>query len=162
MIAGHASRNALPSGSFGNMPPTTLFVSIRFHMGTKHPPNASTPKKNIVVNLNGTGLAGSACRPKNHACHGTTVDRHGTPCVSHTVATGFVVSGVELVTIRSAWSCRISSRATSDARFGSDWVSFTTMSTLYVLLPTVKPFVYASVARIRSTTKLSPEANPAS
>ena len=93
------------------------------------PPNVSAPKKNIVVYLNGTGLAGSACRPKNHACHGTTVERHGTPCASQIWATGLVVSGVEVVTIRSAPSWRISSWATCDARPGSDCVSLTTIST---------------------------------
>ena len=77
MTSGQTPRNALPSASFGNMPATTLSVGIRFHIGTKQPPNVSAPKKNIVVYLNGTGLAGSAWRPKNQACHGTTVDRHG-------------------------------------------------------------------------------------
>src|SRR5262245_23944202 len=129
MIAGQAPRKALPSASFGNIPATTLSVETRFHIGTKQPPNSATPKKNIVVKLNGLGFFGSACRAKYHASHGTTVDTHGTPCASHTVATGLVVSGVELVTIRSAWSDRISSRATCDARFGSDCVSLRTIST---------------------------------
>src|SRR5262245_23211640 len=123
MMSGQAPRKALPSASLGNMPATTLSLLIRFHIGTKQPPNCSTPKKNIVVKLNGLGLAGSAWRAKYHACQGTTVDRQGTPWASQTVATGLVVSGVELVTIMSAWSCRISSRATCDARLGSDWVS---------------------------------------
>ena len=129
----------MPSASLGNMPATNLSFVIRFHIGTKQPPNWSTPKKYIVVYVNGLGFFGSAWRAKYHASHGTTVDTHGTPWVSHTVATGFVVSGVELVTTRSAWFCRISSRATCDERFGSDWVSFTTMSTEKVLPPTLKP-----------------------
>src|SRR5258705_349413 len=61
MIAGHAPRKALPSASLGNIPATTLSVEIRSHIGTKHPPNWSTPKKNMVVYVNGLGLAGSAC-----------------------------------------------------------------------------------------------------
>src|SRR5262249_31878565 len=127
MIAGHAARKALPSASLGNIPATTLSVDTRFHIGTKHPPNWSTPKKNVVVSGNGWGFFGSACREKYHASQGTTADTHGTPWLSQTVATGLVVSGVELVTIRSAWFCRMSSRATCDARFGSDWVSLTTI-----------------------------------
>src|SRR5215510_619869 len=111
-MPGHASRNALPSGSFGHWPATILFVGMRSHIGTKQPPNASAPKKYIVVYLNGCGFAGSSCRAKYHACHGTTVDRHGTPAASQALATGLVVSGVELVTIMSAWFCSMSSPAT--------------------------------------------------
>ena len=90
--------------------------------------------------LNGTGFVRIACRPKNQACQGTTVDRHGTPCASQIWATGLVVSGVEVVTTRSALSWRMSSWATCEARFGSDWESLTTISTSYVLPPTWKPF----------------------
>ena len=103
---------------------------MRSHIGMKQPPKASTPKKYIVVNLNGCGFFGSACRAKYHACQGTTVETQGTPDVSHTVATGLVVSGVELVTTMSAWSDVTSSWATWDARLGSDWLSFTRMSTV--------------------------------
>src|SRR4051812_44206851 len=101
---------------------------MRSHMGMKQPPNDSAPKKNIVVYLNGTGLAGSACRLKYHACHGTTVDRQGVLFCSAIVATGLVVSGVDVVRIRSTLLELMSSWATWPARFGSDWLSFTTRS----------------------------------
>src|SRR5262245_12175279 len=101
-MPGQAPRNALPSGSFGHMPATVLLVGTASHIGMKQPPNASTPKKYIVVYLNDCGFSGSAWRGKYHACHGTTVDTHGTPAVSQAVATGLVVSGVELVTTMSA------------------------------------------------------------
>ena len=140
MMAGHAPRNALPSASFGNIPATCLSVWIRSHIGTKQPPNCSTPKKYIVVYVKGFGVAGFAWRAKYHASHGTTVETHGTPLVSHTWATGLVVSGVELVRMRSAWLWLISSLATSDARLGSDWVSLTTTVTSKVVLPALKPF----------------------
>jgi hypothetical protein len=100
-----------------------LSVVTRFHIGTKQPPNVSAPKKNMVVYLNGFGFAGSAWRPKNQACHGTTVERHGVPWASQICATGFVVSGVEVVTIMSTFFWRIRSWATCEARFGSDCVS---------------------------------------
>src|SRR5947207_5945643 len=136
MMSGQALRKALPSSSLGNIPAMTLSVGTAFHIGTKQPPNSPTPKKNIVVYLNGLGFLGSACRAKYHASHGTTVDTQGMPFDSQISATGFVVSGVEVVTMRSAWLCRTSSRATCDARFGSDWLSLTTMSTENDLLPT--------------------------
>ena len=63
------------------------------------------------------------------------------PCFSHWAATGLVVSGVEVVRIMSTLFCRISCWATWPARVGLDWLSVTTMLTLYVLPPTLKPFV---------------------
>ena len=61
---------------------------------------------------------------------GHTVDRQGVPSFSDAPATGLVVSGVEVVRIMSTLLCRIRCRATADARFGSDWLSCTTMLTL--------------------------------
>ena len=129
-MAGQPARRAFPSASFGNMPATTRSLGIRFHMGTKVPPNSFRPKKNIVVYLNGFGLAGSGWRARYHDSQGTTVDTQGTCWASHTVATGLVVSGVDVVRIMSTLFCRMSSRATCDARLGSDWLSFTRMFTL--------------------------------
>ena len=130
MIPGHAARNALPSGSFGHLPATILLVGMRSHIGMKQPPNASTPKKYIVVYLNGCGFLGRPAARSTTPATERRSRRTGTPGVSHTVATGLVVSGVELVTTMSAWSWRISSRATWDARLGSDWLSLTTISTV--------------------------------
>src|SRR6266516_3394305 len=98
------------------MAATTLSVVMRFHIGTKQPRKGSAPKKNMVVYLKGfheSGLVGAAWRPMYHACQGTTVERQGTCPVSQTCATGLVVSGVELVTMRSTLSLRIRSWATA-------------------------------------------------
>src|SRR5512140_1604041 len=124
IASGQKPRKALPSASLGNWPTTTLLVSMRFHIGSKQPPNVSAPKKNIVVYLNGLGFFGSAWRPKYQDCQGTTVDRHGTPCASHVCATGFVVSGVDVVRTMSA-PPSTSCWATCAAWFGSDWLSLT-------------------------------------
>ena len=61
----------------------------------------------------------------NYGCHGATVEMQGTSSISHCVATGLVVSGVEATSIRSTLSPTISSLATSAARFGFDWLSLT-------------------------------------
>jgi hypothetical protein len=87
------------------------------------------------------GFTGLPPRPTYHDSQGTTVDRHGTPCAWHTTATGFVISGVDVVRIMSTWLFRINWRATWEARFGSDWLSAATMVTLRVFPPTVKPLV---------------------
>ena len=65
----------------------------------------------------------------NQGCHGATVEMQGTSSISHCVETGLVVSGVEATSIRSISSSTISSLATSAARFGLDWLSFTMIST---------------------------------
>ena len=62
-------------------------------------------------------------RPAYQDSHGHTVDRQGVPSFSQATATGLVVSGVEVVRIMSTLSCRISCRATTEARLGSDWLS---------------------------------------
>src|SRR5436190_18831753 len=124
MSGSKPSRNAVPSESFGYMQATFLLFGIRFHMGTKQPWNSFRPKKNTVqylITLDGfTGLPPSAAY---HDSHGTTVDTQGTPCASQAIATLLVVSGVEVVRIMSAWSCRIRLRATWEARLGLDWLS---------------------------------------
>src|SRR5207248_7757063 len=98
----------------------TLLVFIRFHIGMKHSPNCCMPKKNMVVKLN--PVPGLPPRAKNQASQGTIVETQGTPLASQTSATGFVVSGVDEVRIRSALFDWISSRATCDARSGLDCV----------------------------------------
>ena len=123
---------------------------MRFHIGVNVPPNSAMPKKNIVVYVN--WVPGLAPRPKYQASQGTTVATQGTPFASHTSATGLVTSGVEETTTMSAWLLRISSRATSEARLGLDWLSLTTTSTSYVLLPTLKPLRYALESRTPLTT----------
>src|SRR5690606_22376581 len=82
---------------------------------------------------------GLAWRPMYQGCHGATVEMQGISSTSHCVDTGLVVSGVEATSIRSILSRTISSLATSAARFGLDWLSFTTTSTGYVLPPIARP-----------------------
>src|SRR5499426_527350 len=126
------ARNALPSASFGYMQATFLFgAGTRFHMGTKQPWNSFRPKKNSVTYwYDLVGLAGLPPRPAYQDSHGQTVETQGTPCVCATTATGFVVSGVEVVSSMSTLSLSMSWRATCEARLGSDWLSETMMSTL--------------------------------
>ena len=45
-------------------------------------------------------FAGSPLRPKNHGCHGTTLETHGTWLSSQASHTGFAVSGVPAVSDR--------------------------------------------------------------
>jgi hypothetical protein len=52
----------------------------------------------------------------------------GVSSTSHMVDTGLVVSGVDATSIRSILLETISSRATSAARLGLDWLSLTTTS----------------------------------
>ena len=121
----------MPSASFGYWQATTLSFDTRFHIGAKVPANSLRPKKNMVVNSNDlVGWTGLPPRPAYQDSQGTTVDRQGTPCAWQTPATGFVVSGVEVVRIMSTWSVRINWRATWEARLGSDWLSATTTLTL--------------------------------
>ncbi len=57
------------------------------------------------------------------------VEMHGMPLTSHWSETGLVVSGVLATSMRSILSERIRREATSAARFGSDWLSRTMIST---------------------------------
>ena len=63
------------------------------------------------------------------------------PCFSHWAATGLVVSGVDVVRIRSTLFWSASSWATWPARVGLDWLSVTVILILYFLPPTLKPFL---------------------
>src|SRR5277367_438428 len=114
-------------------------------MGKKHSTNSGTPKKNMLQNSGDvpTALPASPMelpvKPPHHASHGQTVERQGTPAPSHTALTGIVVSGAELVTIKSTPLDWISSVATWPAMDGSDWLSFTMISILYFVLPIVMP-----------------------
>ena len=111
---------ALPSESLGHITPTFLFVVTCGHRCVYARLNCSTPKQKWYVNLNGDGSPGLAPRPKYHASQGTTVEMHGTPAASHASETGFTVSGVEVVSIRSTPSVLMRSLATCEARCGSD------------------------------------------
>ena len=96
----------------------------------------------------------------NQGCQGATVEMHGTSSISHWVETGFVVSGVEATSIKSILSWTMRSFATSAARFGLDWLSFTTTSTGAILLPVAMPALVASLKLARM--KLSASAKAAS
>src|ERR1035437_7847692 len=114
---------------------------MRFHIGAKVPANSLRPKKNMVVNWNVfVGWTGLPPRPAYQDSQGTTVDRQGTPCAWQTPATGFVVSGVEVVRIMSTWLLVISWRASCGAGWGSDWLCAKTTLSLWVLLPSLKPW----------------------
>src|SRR5262245_58559208 len=115
---------ALPSESLGHITPTRLFVVTCGHRCVYARLNCSTPKQKWYVNLNGEGWPGLAPRPKYQASHGTTVEMHGTPAASQASETGLVVSGVDVVSIRSTASPVISSLATCALRCGLDWLSF--------------------------------------
>jgi hypothetical protein len=67
----------------------------------------------------------------NHGCHGALVEMQGMPSASQVVATGLVFSGVEATSIRLISSERMSSLATSAARFGLDWLSLTMISKFF-------------------------------
>ena len=119
---------------------------------------SSRPQKKWYVQLK--PLAGSPSRPKNHGCHGATLEMQGTSFSSQWSHTGLVVSGVDATSIRATLSLRIRSPATSPARFGLDWLSFTRICTGCFLPPTVMPSLNA--CRIRSMTNLSASPNGAS
>ncbi len=105
-------------------------------------------------------LAGSPLRPKNHGCHGTTLEMHGTSFSSQASDTGFAVSGVPAVSTSCTLSLRIRSFATSPARFGFDWLSLSRIWIADFLPPTGIPALKA--ACIRSMTHLSASPNGAS
>ncbi len=69
------------------------------------------------------------------------MDKHGVCSFSHAVATGLVVSGVEVVRIRSTWLWVMSCWATCAALVGLDWLSCTLMLILYVFLPILIPLL---------------------
>src|SRR6516164_1196149 len=156
------ARNALPSASLGYWQATFLLLDgIRFHIGTKHPWNCLSPKKNSVQYWNVlVGWVGLPPSPAYQDSQGSLVARQGTPSVWATTATGLTVSGVDEVSSRSTLLLRMSWRATWDAWLGSDWLSTSRILTANFLPPTVNPFWYAGVARIVLRTNLSPEANP--
>ena len=56
------------------------------------------------MNLKAALSSSFAPRPKYHACHGSTVEMHGTPAASHASATGLTTSGVEDASIMSICS----------------------------------------------------------
>ena len=68
-------------------------------------------------------------------------------------ATGLVVSGVLPAQSRCTSSERISSLATSAARFGFDWLSLTMISTSRLLPPdwTLPPMASSTVATLNSS-----------
>ena len=99
-------------------------------------------------------------RPKNQGCHGTTLDTHGTSFSSHASLTGLAVSGVPAVSTSATLSFRIRSLATSPARFGLLWLSFSTICTSCFLPPIVRPSLNAVF--IWSITHLSASPNGAS
>src|SRR6516164_8542992 len=96
----------------------------------------------------------------NQGCHGATDEMHATSSISHWVETGFVVSGVDATSIKSILSWTIISFATSAARFGLDWLSFTTTSTGTVALPIFTPALVTSLKL--AMMKLSASAKAAS
>src|SRR4051794_33383235 len=122
-------RIALPSASFGHRTPTFLFVGTSSQAGRYDLAKSSTPKLKWYVHLNGDGLPGLAPRPKYHASHGQTVVMHGTPAASHASATGLIVSGVDVASMRSIWLPLMSSLATWPERCGFA-PSFSMTSTL--------------------------------
>src|SRR6185295_19454022 len=86
------SPQALPSPSFGNRPPTFLLVFTLFQPFVKFAMTSSRPQNMWYVYSK--PFAGSPLRPKNHGCHGTTLEMHGTWFSSQASLTGFAVSGV--------------------------------------------------------------------
>ena len=118
---------------------------------------SSIPQKKWNVEPN--GAFGSPLRPKNHVCHGTIVEMHGTPRRSHASDTGLTVSAVAATSI-SATPASIRSPATAAARSGSDAESATTISTLSVPCDVSRPSSRSS--RTVATVKSSPAAYAAS
>jgi hypothetical protein len=76
------------------------------------------------------GLPGLPPNPAYQDSHGTTVARHGVWNCWAAVDTGWVVSGVDVVRIRSTLFDWISCWASWAARSGLDWVSAVTISML--------------------------------
>ena len=105
-------------------------------------------------------FAGSPLRPKNHGCHGTTLDTQGTSFSSQASLTGLAVSGVPAVSTSATLSFRIRSLATSPARFGLLWLSFRMICTSCFLPPIAMPSFNAVF--ICSMTHLSASPNGAS
>jgi len=99
-----------------------------------------------------------ACEAAGVPCQGATVEMHATSSISHWVETGLVVSGVDATSMRSTLSWTIKSLATSAARFGLDWLSFTTTSTGTVALPSLMPALVASLKLARMKLSASAKA----
>src|SRR5262245_3104917 len=135
------SPQALPSPSFGNSPPTFLLVATLFQPLVKLAITSSRPQNMWYVQSK--PLAGSPLRPKNHGCHGTTLEMQGTWFSSQASLTGLAVSGVPAVSISATLSLRMRSLATSPARLGLLWLSFRITCTSYFLPPTLMPFLNA-------------------
>ena len=127
-------------------------------MSTKTPMMSSRPQKKWYVDLK--PVSGLPPRPKNHGCHGQTLETQGVPLASHWSETGLVVSGVLDTSMRSTLSDRMRREATSAARFGSDWLSRTSTSTGQLCPRIVSPF--RTALRMSPTTKLSVSPKPAS
>ena len=100
-------------------------------------------------------------RPKKYGCHGQFVEIHGISFSSHWSATGLVVSGVSLVIIMFTPSFRISSCATSAARFGFDWLSLAMISIVtgapLLMMP---PIAFCRPAMIQSCASPKPASGP--
>ena len=111
---------------------------------------SSIPQKKWKVERN--GAFGLPLRPKNHVCHGTIVERHGTPRFSHASETGLTVSAVA-ATSMSATPASIRSPAAAAARSGSDAESATRNSTVKVPWVVSKPSSTSSrtVATVKSS-----------
>ncbi len=135
-----------------------MLVGSVFHMSTKTPMMSSRPQKKWYVDLK--PVSGLPPRPKNHGCHGQTLEMQGVPLASHWSDTGFVVSGVLDTSMRSTLSDRMRREATSAARFGSDWLSRTSTSTGTLCPRMVSPL--PTTWRMPPTTKLSVSPKPAS
>ena len=143
-VGANAARKALPSESFGYISATLELHLVVFwtrcHIGTNVPTNCGMPKKNIELYVGpvpvARALGGDRSRRRSRPTTpptGTTVDRQGILYCSHVVATGIVVSGAELVKIRSTPEL-ISSWVTWTATLPSDCVSFSVISILYLRL----------------------------
>ena len=146
-------RMALPSASLGYSTPIFLLVGSAENCEVYDVVKLPPPNEKWYVHLNGDGAPGLAPRPKYQASHGITVDRQGTPAASHASDTGFTVSGVVVVSMRSILSLLISALASWLARAGSDCVSRSRISTAYFTPPMVRPA--ASVLRTCARMKVS-------
>jgi hypothetical protein len=89
------------------------------------------------------------------------MEMQGTPERSQASATGLVVSGVELTSIRSILSPVMRSTATSPAHSGSDWLSLTRISTGWARPPISRPSLNACWTLEMTKLSASPKANSA-
>jgi hypothetical protein len=152
------SPQAFPSGSSGHSAPHRRLLSISSHMSMKTAWTSSRPQKKWYVQRNRDTV--EAPRPKNHACHGATVEMQGTPRSSQTSPTGFVMSGVDETRTRSTCSWSMKSVAAAAAAIGSDSVSRCRIWTGLTPAPVVSPAA-AKCASSADTTKASASPNGA-